>query len=115
MNMFGRFQYQEIKADEVKNRLDAGEKLTIVDIREPFEWEQTGVIPGAQLIPMGDFARGKFQEFKPEDELILVCHSGVRTADIAAALLRRGYQAAKSMEGGIVAWTGPKVPPDQNK
>ena len=110
MNMFGRFSVPEIPAAEVKQRLEQGEKLVIVDIREPFEWQQTGVIPGAQLISMGDFARSRFEEFGPDDEIILVCASGVRTADVAAALTKRGWKAAKSMEGGMSVWTGERVP-----
>lgn len=103
--------YEQITPDELLARLNAGERITLVDIREPFEWHGTGVIPGAQLIPMGAFAHGRFQEFAPERELVLVCAHGVRTATIAAALKLRGWQAARSLVGGMADWRGPVAAP----
>jgi sulfur-carrier protein adenylyltransferase/sulfurtransferase len=110
--MFGRFEFEQIAPTELQQRLESGEKLTVIDIREPFEWMETGVIPGAQLIPMGEFARGRYKEFSQDDELILVCAHGVRTADVAVALKMRGWKQAKSMSGGMTQWPGQVVPPE---
>lgn len=113
MSTFGKYEFDQISPAELQERLDAGETLTVIDIREPFEWQETGVIPGALLIPMGDLARGKYQEFDKEGELVLVCAHGVRTADVAVALKMRGWKAAKSMTGGMAQWQGQVVPPGE--
>lgn len=105
------YQFEEIAADEVKHRLEAGENLTIVDIREPFEWQATGVIPGARLSPMRPFLLTGLGSLEKDQEVILVCASGVRTIDTAVYMGMKGFTRAKSMAGGMKAWTGAKVPP----
>lgn len=110
-NPFGGYQYQEISAAEVKRRLDAGEAITVVDIREPFEWQMTGVIPGARLAPMRPFLSGQLDTLDKEQEVVLVCAAGIRTADAAVYMTMKGFKNAKSMAGGMKAWKGPIVPP----
>jgi rhodanese-related sulfurtransferase len=107
-----QYQYQEISADDVHRRLEAGENLTIIDIREPFEWQMSGVIPGARLAPMRPFLLGQLDTLPKEQEVILVCASGVRTVDAAVYMGMKGFSGVKSMTGGMKAWQGPKVPPE---
>jgi rhodanese-related sulfurtransferase len=109
------YPYQEISAEEVQRRLEAGEKLAIVDIREPFEWQMGGVIPGARLAPMRPFLLQQLDTVPQADEVILVCASGVRTADAAIYMGMKGFGNVKSMAGGMKAWQGAKVPPDLSK
>lgn len=109
---FGKYQYAEISAEDVQRRLDAGEQLTLIDIREPFEWMQTGVIPGARLTPMRPFLLSQLDTVDKEAEVILVCASGVRTADAAVYMAMRGFTQPKSMAGGMKAWKGPIIPPN---
>lgn len=108
---FGSYQFAEIGADEVQRRLGAGEDLLVIDIREPFEWQQTGVIPGARLAAMRPFLLTQLDSLDKEQEVILVCASGVRTADAAVYMSMKGFKQPKSMTGGMKAWRGPVVPP----
>src|SRR5262245_6327443 len=79
----------EITSLELKQRLDRGDKLKIVDVREPNEW-QICRIPGAVLIPLGDVPR-RYHELDPNDELIMQCRSGVRSAKAAGFLRSVGF------------------------
>jgi rhodanese-related sulfurtransferase len=101
----------EITPGEVKARLDRGEKLVLVDVREPWE-HQVCTIEGAQLIPMGSLA-ARLQTLPDVDELICYCHHGMRSLDAAAWLRFQGIEKAKSLAGGIERWSveiDPRVP-----
>lgn len=105
------YAFQEISADEVQRRLEAGEKLNLIDIREPFEWQMTGVIPGARLASMRPFLLQQLDTVDKDQEVILVCASGTRTADAAIYMGMKGFANAKSMAGGMHAWRGARVQP----
>lgn len=109
---FGQYKFEEISAADVQKRVEAGEPVHIVDIREPFEWQMSGVIPGAKLAPMRPFLLTQLDELDKEQEVILVCASGVRTADAAIYMGMKGFKDAKSMAGGMKAWQGPRVKPE---
>src|SRR6202790_2536576 len=94
----------EITPEDVKNKLDAGESFTLVDVREPWEFE-TARIDGAKLIPMGDVPSRAHQELDPEDHVVVVCHHGVRSMNVAVWLRQQGFEKAQSMRGGIDAWS----------
>ncbi len=113
-NPFGQYQVKEISAEEVKRRLEAGEQLHVIDIREPFEWQMSGVIPGARLASMRPFLLTQLDTVDKEQELVLVCASGVRTVDAAVYMTMKGFQNVKSMAGGMKAWKGATVPPTGN-
>lgn len=110
---FGQYQVNEISADEVKRRLEAGEQLRVVDIREPFEWQMTGVIPGARLSSMRPFLLTQLDSVDKNEEVVLVCASGVRTVDAAVYMAMKGFGNVKSMAGGMKAWRGQVVPASQ--
>jgi rhodanese-related sulfurtransferase len=93
----------EITPEEVKSKLDAGEAFTLLDVREPWEFE-TARIAGARLMPMGDLPSRANQELDPEDHLVVVCHHGVRSMNVTAWLRQQGFEKAQSMRGGIDAW-----------
>lgn len=105
------YEYEQITAAEVQRRLEAGEALTLIDIREPFEWQMTGVIPGARLAPMRPFLLQQLDGLNRDQEVILVCASGIRTADAAIYMGMKGFTRAKSLAGGMHAWKGPRVQP----
>ncbi|HWI60618.1 MAG TPA: rhodanese-like domain-containing protein [Symbiobacteriaceae bacterium] len=105
------YTYEEITAAEVQRRLEAGEQLTLIDIREPFEWQMTGVIPGARLVSMRPFLLQHLDGLPKDQEVILVCASGIRTADAAVYMGMKGFSGAKSMAGGMHAWKGQRVQP----
>jgi len=94
----------EITPEEVKMKLDGGEEFTLLDVREPWEFE-TASMPGAKLIPMGDVPSRAHQELDPENHIVVVCHHGVRSMNVTAWLRQQGFEKAQSMRGGIDAWS----------
>jgi rhodanese-related sulfurtransferase len=94
----------EISPEEVKRKLDRGEGFTLLDVREPWEFE-TAHMEGAKLLPMGDIPSRAHQELDPEDHIVVVCHHGVRSMNVTAWLRQQGFEKAQSMRGGIDAWS----------
>ena len=84
---------------------ESGERdFLLVDVREPAEWEIVS-IPGAQLIPKGEFLSGAALADMPQDRPIVVhCKAGVRSAEVLAVLKDAGFADAVHVGGGIVAW-----------
>jgi rhodanese-related sulfurtransferase len=101
----------EISAADLKQRLDRGEKMLLVDVREPWEWE-TCRIEGAKLIPMRTIP-ANLQALDVDEGVICYCHHGQRSLDVAVWLRQQGVEGAKSLAGGIERWSvevDPKVP-----
>jgi rhodanese-related sulfurtransferase len=104
----------EISPSEVKRRLDAGEKLHLIDVREPNEYAITR-IEGSLLIPMRQVP-AELQSLEAradEAPLIVFCHHGVRSLNVVNWLRNQGLEACQSMAGGIDAWSlsiDPSVP-----
>ena len=102
---------EEISVTQLKARIDSGEPLTIIDVREPYEWE-IGRIPGTRLIPLGEI-EARSNELDPNTEIILHCRSGKRSADALNRLKAKGFTNLKNVVGGILAWSeeiDPSVP-----
>ena len=95
----------EITPREVKRRLDAGEKLRLIDVREPRE-HQTARIEGAELMPMRDIP-SSLAKLDDEDgaPLIVICHHGVRSLNVVSWLREQGVAGCQSMAGGIERWS----------
>jgi rhodanese-related sulfurtransferase len=93
-----------INVDELKARMDAGEKLHIIDVREPEEFEAFNI--GARLIPLGRFQMMDVDELMPlkEEEVILHCRSGKRSMTACLILESMGFTNTKNLEGGMLAW-----------
>jgi rhodanese-related sulfurtransferase len=101
----------EITPLEVKQRLDRGEKLLVVDVREPWEYAHCR-IENALHIPMGSIP-ANLQKLDIDEDVICYCHHGVRSLDVANWLRAQGVATAKSMSGGIERWSAeidPQVP-----
>ena len=101
----------EILPTELKSKIDRGEEVYLVDVREPWE-HQLCRIEGARLVPLGSLA-ASLQTLPDVDELICYCHHGMRSLDAAAWLRGQGFEKAKSLAGGIERWSreiDPKVP-----
>jgi len=92
----------EITPVELKKRLDAGEDLTIVDVREPNEY-QINRIPGSVLIPLGELPR-RYQELDPDREIVLHCKMGGRSAKAQDFLRTVGFGKTKNLRGGVLSW-----------
>ena len=102
----------EIDPESVQKISKRGESFTLLDVREPWEFE-TARIEGAKLMPMGDIPSRANQELDPEDHIVVYCHHGVRSMNVTAWLRQQGFEKAQSMAGGIDAWSrrvDPKVP-----
>lgn len=99
---------------EVKRRIDSGEKLHLIDVREPHEFA-LAKIEGATLIPMRAVP-GELQDLEAradEAALIVYCHHGVRSLNVVNWLREQGIEACQSMSGGIDEWSlriDPAVP-----
>jgi adenylyltransferase/sulfurtransferase len=101
----------EISVTELKKRLDQGEKILLVDVRETWEHAQCR-IEGAMLIPMGTIP-ASLQKLDTDDPVVCYCHHGMRSLDVANWLRSQGVSNAKSLAGGIERWSleiDPKVP-----
>lgn len=94
----------EIGADEVRARLEAGERVALLDVREPEEFRR-GHIPGAVLIPLGQLPR-RLGELDPRQEWIVVCRSGRRSAQACRFLEANGFPRVRNMAGGMLRWRG---------
>ncbi|HEY3131319.1 MAG TPA: molybdopterin-synthase adenylyltransferase MoeB [Acidobacteriota bacterium] len=95
---------EEITATELKKRIDTGEDLQVVDVREPFEYD-IARIPGTRLIPLGQVV-GRMNEIDPSRETVMHCKAGVRSAKAIAALKQAGFPGRLiNLKGGITAWS----------
>ena len=94
----------EISPEEVKAKLDRSERFTLLDVREPWEFE-TARIPPAKLMPMGDVPTRAHQELDPDEDIVVLCHHGVRSMNVTVWLRQQGFEKAQSMRGGIDAWS----------
>ncbi len=102
----------EITPDEVKAKIEAGEALRIVDVREPYEFAICS-IEGSELMPMASIPQ-KWRELDDAGPLVVVlCHHGVRSLSVVDWLRRQGLANCASMSGGIDLWSltvDPSVP-----
>ncbi len=97
-------QGSTITPRELKDWLDAGKSIELVDVREPNEYEIVA-IPGSKLIPKGDILNGSALADLPQDrQLVLYCKSGVRSAEALAAVKSAGFKDAVHVQGGVVGW-----------
>ena len=89
---------------ELRELLDSGKKVALIDVREPVEWE-INHIDGAQLVPKSTIESGEGLAKLPQDRIpVLYCKTGVRSAEALAAVKKAGFSDAKHLQGGIVAW-----------
>jgi rhodanese-related sulfurtransferase len=93
----------QISVQEVNARLARGEKLLLVDVREPREYDVCR-LPGATLIPLGSLP-ASLNKLLDADDVVLYCHHGMRSLDAAVWLRQQGVASAKSMAGGIERWS----------
>ncbi len=100
-----RAEITETDAASVRQRMDDGEAMVLVDVREPDEWDR-GRLPGAVAMPRGVLERDVEAAVPDLDApLVLYCGGGYRSALAAQSLGRMGYTNVQSMDGGWRAWT----------
>ena len=93
-----------ITAEEVKQRIDRGEPINLVDVREPYEHEAFNI--GGTLIPLGRFQVLDVDELEPlkDEEIVLYCRSGNRSGQAAMMLENMGFENVKNLQGGMMRW-----------
>ena len=94
----------EISPEQVKTKLDRRDSFTLLDVREPWEFE-TANIAGAKLMPMGEVPSRVHQELDPDEHVVVICHHGVRSMNVTMWLRQQGFENVQSMRGGIDAWS----------
>jgi adenylyltransferase/sulfurtransferase len=92
----------EITPTGLKTSIDEGEKLLLLDVREPYEY-QLCHIEGAKLIPLGQLPL-RAKELDRNETIVVYCHTGVRSSYAVQFLKRAGYTKARNLNGGIKAW-----------
>ena len=93
----------EIGPQELKQKLDQGAKLLVIDCRE--DWEhKIGAIEGAKLVPLNTLP-ANMELFQQADEIVIYCHHGMRSLNAAAWLRSQGVDGARSLAGGIERWS----------
>jgi sulfur-carrier protein adenylyltransferase/sulfurtransferase len=100
----------EMTVEELKRRLDAGDDLFVLDVREPHEYQICNI--GGHLIPLGDLPN-RVNELDSSREIVAHCRSGVRSAKAVNFLQQAGFKKVHNLAGGILAWADrvdPKMP-----
>jgi rhodanese-related sulfurtransferase len=93
----------EISVEELKAKLDNNEDIVVIDVREPYEYEEFNI--GAKLIPLGEMQSriGDIEEWM-EKEIIVHCRSGARSAAAQQFLMQNEFKNVKNLTGGMMAW-----------
>ena len=94
----------DIHPNELKERLDAGETLLMIDVREPHEWEMQ-TLEGVKTISLGEIpgSLGELAAYK-DAEIIMICRSGGRSGQACNFLRSSGFTNARNLAGGMMAW-----------
>jgi rhodanese-related sulfurtransferase len=93
----------EISAAEAAALLKEN-KARLIDVREPWEFA-TSRIEGTLPMPLGEVPARAHQEFDPDERLVILCHHGQRSMNVAVWLRNQGFEQAQSLRGGIEAWS----------
>ena len=96
-------QVQEMSVEDLKAKLDKGETPIIIDVREPWEYEIVH-LPDVKLIPMNTIP-AHLGEFDKDAEIVVQCHHGSRSWNVAAYMMGQGFTNVKNLTGGIHAWS----------
>lgn len=93
-----------ITVDELKQKMDSGEKINLVDVREPQEYEEVNI--GGRLVPLGKVQTMQVEELEDwkDEEVVVYCRSGRRSMLACLVLDQMGFKETYNLEGGILAW-----------
>jgi rhodanese-related sulfurtransferase len=95
--------YETITPEQLDARIKRGEALRLIDVREPIEHE-IACIAGAELLPLSRFDEWA-GALNPEEETVVMCHHGIRSAQVCAFLSRQGFKQLYNLAGGIDRWS----------
>ena len=102
-------KFPEMQVEELKGRLDAGDDLFVLDVREPHEYQICNI--NGYLIPLGDLPK-RVHELDSSREIVAHCRSGVRSGKAVAFLRQAGFKKVHNLAGGILAWADKVDPGD---
>jgi molybdopterin/thiamine biosynthesis adenylyltransferase/rhodanese-related sulfurtransferase/molybdopterin converting factor small subunit len=108
----GTADSDEITVEQLKERLDRGDDLVVLDVREPFEVDIVR-IEGSTVIPLGELPR-RLDELDPTRDLVVQCKTGNRSGRAVSMLREHGFGRAVNLAGGIIAWVD-RIEPDKSK
>jgi rhodanese-related sulfurtransferase len=93
----------DITIEELKERMDKGEKLNLIDVREEYEFDEFNI--GATLIPLGELP-DRLEEIEAwkDQEILIHCRSGARSGRAKEYLESEGYSSVRNLLGGMLAW-----------
>lgn len=94
---------QSLTPARLEEMLRGGAAPRLIDVRDPWEFDICR-ISGAENIPMGELL-GKLDSLDPNDALVVICHHGVRSQQVAAYLESMGFTKIMNLEGGVDAWS----------
>jgi rhodanese-related sulfurtransferase len=92
-----------ITPKELKSKLEKGDKLILLDVREQWEYD-LAKLSGSMLIPLGTLPQS-LTKLNRDSEIVAICHHGMRSADATNFLLQQGFANVKNLVGGIDAWS----------
>jgi rhodanese-related sulfurtransferase len=95
--------YETITPKQLEARIKSGEGLRLIDVREPIEYE-IARIEGAELLPLSRFDEWA-AALNPDEETVVMCHHGIRSAQVCAMLMRGGFKRLYNLAGGIDRWS----------
>jgi rhodanese-related sulfurtransferase len=93
---------KQILPVELSARIAAGDRLQLLDVREAWEFQKAR-IDGSKLMPMGDVGH-RVKELDPSSDLVVICHHGGRSMQVALFLERQGFSKVHNLSGGVDAW-----------
>lgn len=93
----------DVAPGDLKSRLDRGDRILLLDVREPHEF-RTGHLPGATSVPLGELPK-HLGELDRDGEIVAYCRSGGRSARAARLLSDAGFRRVHNLAGGLLAWS----------
>ena len=105
----GPVRSEQLSPRKLKQMIDSGKEITLLDVREPFEFSFCH-LEHSTLIPLGVLP-ARFEELDPKSEIVVYCHTGIRSATAVEFLVSKGFIKARNLSGGIAAWAE-EVDPD---
>lgn len=95
--------FKTVTAAQVSQSMGKREKMRLIDVREPSEFE-LATVEGAELLPMSRFPEWA-PSLSPDERIVVMCHHGIRSANICMFLVRNGFTDVSNLAGGIDAWS----------
>jgi rhodanese-related sulfurtransferase len=93
----------DISVQELRQKLQSGEKFLFIDVREPWEYEEFNL--GARLIPLGELINRSWElDDHKNDEIVLYCKTGSRSGMAQSLLAAQGFSNVRNLTGGVTAW-----------